>query len=443
MIGRARSYVCVLAAFGWGVCGLAQAQVSEAQNKLLARRAAEADCYRKLAETVYGVQINSETYVKDFVTESDTIRTAVDAFIKGIRLGEARYYEDGACEVDAEITVEKLITTLKEIHKAHYEGNRVTTSDFEQISKRINKDVIQVTGMGAPRPELPPDLPAGVEDVITPLPPDYTPPRELAVPGIWKSVPPQARLMAKRAAQVDAQRKLLEQILGVRLTSETLVRDFVTGSDEIATQASGIVVGAVERETYYHDDELIVEVTYAVPVERVVTTIKQLHSEHYHGNKITTQDIETIKKRLERSEILATGSGVPPAKFFEQAVSAGYQVPNWMAETIEATGQGAIDTSNPNAAQARLMGIRAAEADAYRALAELIYGLQIDSSTTVKDFITQHDDINTQVNAVIAGAVFSTPEIADNVVTVKASVPAAEVWRVIHGEMQVVQRQGG
>ncbi|MCH7995910.1 MAG: LPP20 family lipoprotein, partial [Planctomycetes bacterium] len=72
---------------------------SDAQNKLLAKRAAEADCYRKLAETVNGVKLNSSTYVRDFVTESDEIRTAVNTFVKGIRLGPPRYYDDGTCEV--------------------------------------------------------------------------------------------------------------------------------------------------------------------------------------------------------------------------------------------------------------------------------------------------------------------------------------------------------
>ena len=55
--------------------GTAHAQdVAEAQKKLLSKRAAEADAYRKLAEAVYGLQINSRTYVKDYVTESDEIR---------------------------------------------------------------------------------------------------------------------------------------------------------------------------------------------------------------------------------------------------------------------------------------------------------------------------------------------------------------------------------
>ena len=71
--------------------------VAEAQKKLLSKRAAEADAYRKLAEAVYGLQLNSRTYVKDYVTESDEIHGQVDEFIKGIRLGDPLWYDDGSC----------------------------------------------------------------------------------------------------------------------------------------------------------------------------------------------------------------------------------------------------------------------------------------------------------------------------------------------------------
>ena len=82
----------------------AEPSFTQSQAKLLARRAAEADCYRKLAETVYGIQIDSETFVLDFVAESDEIRSAVDAFITGVRLGTPRYFDDGTCEIDAELS---------------------------------------------------------------------------------------------------------------------------------------------------------------------------------------------------------------------------------------------------------------------------------------------------------------------------------------------------
>ncbi|MEK6797831.1 MAG: hypothetical protein AABZ12_02570 [Planctomycetota bacterium] len=419
---------------------VAQDPARDAQNKLLARRAAEADCYRKLAETVYGVKINSETHVRDFITESDEIRAGVDTFIRGVRLGQPRYYEDGACEVEAEVTVAKLISTLKEVHTAHYKGNTVKTTDFEQIKESIKTDVIKVTGSGAPRPDLPPNLPQGVEQAITPLPPEYKPPAVMPVPGIWKSVPPNERLMAERAGEVDAMRKLLEQIKGLRLTSDTLVRDFITESDEISTQAQGIVIGARRVGKYLHEDELIAEVTMEVPVEQVVTKIKELHSEHYHGNKVTTTDIQNIKQTVDRQYIQATGSGVPRRQIISQVQSSGVEMPQWMDRTIEATGEGTdpgMDT-----AQGKLKAARAAALDGMRKLTEQVYGLEIRSGTVVRDFVTQHDEITTQVEAIIDGAVTAPAIFEQGTARVTVTLPAADVWRVVHQHMVIVQRRG-
>lgn len=429
--------IALLAGAAWG-----QNPAAQAQNKLLAKRAAEADAYRKLAESVYGVQLNSETTVRDFVTESDEIRTAVSAFIKGIRLGQPRYFEDGVAEVDGEVTVAKLVTTLKQIHAEHYHGRQVTTTDIENITERVQTDVIKVTGTGAPRPELPPDLPPGIEDVIEPMPQGYAPPQVLSVPAIWKTVGPQARLMAERAATVDAMRKLLEQIKGVRLNSETLVRDFVTESDEISAKAEGIVIGAAQvGRAYLHEDELIVEVTMEVPVEKIVTRIKELHTQHYHGNKVTTTDVTNIKKTIQRDMIQATGTGVPNPKFIKQAASAGVVMPEWTGEVVQATGQGtdpAMDT-----AQGKLKAARAAELDAMRKLAEQILGMRIQSETTVQDFVTQNDQIRTLVDGVISGAVAGQPTFADGVATVTVSLPAAEIWAVVNDQMGINKRAQG
>src|SRR5207237_4673366 len=103
-----------------------QVDMGEAQAKLLSKRAAEADAYRKLAETVKGMQINSTTYVKDFVAESDEIRSHLDTFIKGTRLGSPRWFDDLSCEVPGEVTVERVIELLQEVHRCCYKGHHVT-----------------------------------------------------------------------------------------------------------------------------------------------------------------------------------------------------------------------------------------------------------------------------------------------------------------------------
>ncbi len=418
---------------------MAIGQVSDAQNKLLAKRAAEADGYRKLAETVYGVQLNSDTYVRDFVTESDEIRTAVNHYIKGIRFGTPRYYDDGVCELDAEVTVAKLITHLKEVHTAHYHGNHVSTSDIENVTQRIKNSVIRVTGSGAPRPELPPGLPEGVEEMLTPLPPGVSTSR-MSVPAIWKTIPPQARLMAMRAARVDAMRRLLEEIKGLRLNSNTLVRDFITEVDEISTEASGIVIGATEVSTYLHDDELIAEVVMEVPLAKVVTRITELHKQHYHGSYVSTQDIVNVKKNVVRASVRATGSGVPPARFQASARQAGYDSPEWMAQRIEVIGEG-TDPEIGSSAQGRLKAARAATLDGMRKLAENVYGLRISSSTTVRDFVAENDEISTQLNAVLRGATTDEAVFESGVARVKVSMPAAEVWTVVHQQSLIVSRR--
>jgi len=440
MVSRIRvwglfSAACVLVS----TVGLnAQDAVTDAQNKLLAKRAAEADCYRKLAETVYGLRLTSDTYVRDFVTESDEIRTAVDEFVKGVRLGPPRYYDDGTCEVDGEVTVAKLITSLKEIHTAHYKGNLIRKTDFEQIKETVKEDVIRATGSGAPRPELPPDLPEGIADVITPLPAGYTP--TMSVPPIWKSVGPQARLMAIRAAEVDAMRKLLERIKGLRLNSTTLVRDFITESDEIRTHADGIVVGASQLSTYLHQDELIAEVTMEVPVEKVFTKIKEFHSTNYKGSRVTSTDIVNTKKSIKHEMIQATGCGVPPARFLSTARTTGVDMPAWMGERLTATGH-ATD-ADIQTAQGKLRAARAAELDAMRKLAEQIYGLEISSNTTVRDFVTEYDEIAGEVEAVLAGAVPDEPVFTEDMASITMSMLAAEVWSVVHQHMMIVSRRG-
>jgi hypothetical protein len=133
---------------------------------------------------------------------------------------------------------------------------------------------------------------------------------------------------------------------------------------------------------------------------------------------------------------------VPRADLIAKAASSepGFYQPEWTARPIEAVGSG----TDPDmaTAQGKLKAARAAENDAMRKLAEQIYGLQIQSGTTVRDFVTQHDEINTQVQAVVAGAIPSEPKFGSDVVTVTVTVSASDVWRVVHSHMEIVQRKG-
>lgn len=54
----------------------------------------------------------------------------------------------------------------------------------------------------------------------------------------------QRRLMAMRAAKLDAYRVLTEQIHGIRIKGETTIAEAVVTSDRLATAVSGLIIGA-------------------------------------------------------------------------------------------------------------------------------------------------------------------------------------------------------
>lgn len=71
------------------------------------------------------------------------------------------------------------------------------------------------------------------------------------------------KLLAKRAAQIDAYRNLVEMIKGVQVTAKTSVRDMMLESDAIQTRTRGMLKGMEVKEVNYTKDgacEITVEV---------------------------------------------------------------------------------------------------------------------------------------------------------------------------------------
>ena len=70
------------------------------QKRLLAERAALSDAYRQLTEALNGVKVNAETIVRDYIIESDIIKTKVTGLIQGAQKVDQRYLSDDSVEVD-------------------------------------------------------------------------------------------------------------------------------------------------------------------------------------------------------------------------------------------------------------------------------------------------------------------------------------------------------
>jgi hypothetical protein len=83
------------------------------------------------------------------------------------------------------------------------------------------------------------------------------------------------------------------------------------------------------------------------------------------------------------------------------------------------------------------MAARAAELDAKRQLGEQVMGFKINSSTTVRDFVAERDEIDTQLDAYIQGSyVKSTSYDAEGKATVTVEMPAMQIWEVVNTYIQ-------
>lgn len=76
---------------------------------------------------------------------------------------------------------------------------------------------------------------------------------------------------------------------------------------------------------------------------------------------------------------------------------------DWSSQMITVTGSG-VPPAGIRGGQARLLARRAAIADAYRQLAEIVEGVQVDAETTVEMAALKSDTVSLRVEAVIQGA---------------------------------------
>jgi hypothetical protein len=79
--------------------------VNPAQARLMTERAAKLDALRNLSEQAQGINISARTSVRDFITQNDSIRSRVDAYIRGAKVVHTTYHEDGGVEVEMEVSL--------------------------------------------------------------------------------------------------------------------------------------------------------------------------------------------------------------------------------------------------------------------------------------------------------------------------------------------------
>jgi len=426
----------------------ARSKWNDPQKKLMAKEGAIADAYRKLAERVKGLQIEAETYVRDFVAESDEIDKSVNAFVRFAELGKPRYYEDGICEVDATLKLSTIVTELEKIRNGVYKGGKFKGTVFQKITQHVETDVIEVTGSAA----LADDRAEAEGGGRRPLPA-----RGGRNAGFWRGVPAKHKLMAKEAAIADCYRKLAERVKGVRIDAQTTVRDFVTESDEINKAVrTNLRWVKLNRPKWLEDG--IVEVRGSVKLNYIITTLDQIVEAKYKGDKVKMKRWQQVKQESHNIVVEATGSGTTSwgdksddddgdtDEGDDMAPGKGMVddddpvIPAWARQVYTATGKGALaDDEELSEARRKIKAERAALVDARRRLLEHIKGLRVDSRTTVSDFATETDEIRTQIDGLIRGSrQEGKPKWSeDGICEVTVVLDLKDLWRILQAQRRL------
>lgn len=423
-----------------------------------AERAARLDALRQLGEMIQGVRISSSTTVRDFVTENDSIRAEFQGLVQGAtQVGTAKYPGDGTCEVTMEITMDQIVywmrtMTYKYKHDDPRQYDQMPTYNNYQTSYRA-------VGSGAMGSAPTPDYNSNPNYNYPTPDTGYTPPTpSYPQSDIWERISGQGKLMARRGAIVSAYRNLAEMIQGVRIDSKTVVKDFVTESDQITAAFNGYIRGAqIVGDPRYLPDGTV-EVTAQVNLNETINTLQDM-SRQYHAS-IPPNKIEGMRQYWPNPVIQATGSAAVDQKYIRKApapVVNPYKpyvppqppqpvkpyVPEWADRTVKVTGTGARPENAISDGQARLMAQRAAIVDAYRLLAEQVYGLRLQSNTTVEDFVTSKDEIKTRVEGIIRGAELTQPRYnyADETAEVDVTLWLGHIWQALEASYRR-QNQG-
>ena len=138
---------------------------SRGLRRIRAKRAAELDAFRQIAEQIAGLRITGDSRVRDFMLESDSIQTSVTALIKGLKPESIAYGEDDSCDVAMKMTVREVIETLETIIRTHKRGFRTSREEIRNINQHVEDKHFTVTGNGAPRDQVAP-LPASAAAAI-------------------------------------------------------------------------------------------------------------------------------------------------------------------------------------------------------------------------------------------------------------------------------------
>jgi hypothetical protein len=185
-------------------------------------------------------------------------------------VGEPDYMPDGRVELVRGVKVKKVVEFLNTITKGKRlsDGSYLKTSEKSESKRESREKLIEVMG-------------------------------NAALPGSAGH----DKVRAKRAAEMDAYRRLAGRMMGVAISSKTTVRDFCLENDRLVAALSQKLRAAKPTAIKYINDGTC-QVTMQVKIADVIRTTKR----YVDGKLDTLRITDEVEHRL----FSETGNGVAP-----------------------------------------------------------------------------------------------------------------------------------
>ncbi len=242
------------------------------QAKINARRAAQAQASRTLAERIYGLPLTTKTTLQDLTLGNSTVETTVRQFIMGLQeMGEPRYQENGTFELDYSLETAPIFEALQKQLAANPSANIDPAVADALAGQASTPQTLHTTGYSA----LPDS--SGLK-----------------------------RLYARRAAELDAYQKLVKRVLEMPLNFPTTVKTLALQSAPLKAKLAGLVKRAQQTDlTYFSDEscELVVNLNSETVYEVCLVHLEQI--------KHPQAEIDQIRQNARSRNYSEKGKGLP------------------------------------------------------------------------------------------------------------------------------------
>ncbi len=252
-------------------------------------QAARVDCYAQLVEQIKGLKVSDNSTVLDAASQYFEQMANSSGFVQGAALGPPVYQGD-TCLIKAELTLDQIVENLT--RSVTVIDNKIK-NEFESI-KRFNKLIpVKVTGMGAlAAPETPDTAeisPKNTGELETI--------KNLLGPGQYK-------IMAMKAARLNALVNLAASIKGVRVSSVMSVRNCVGSSWQQADTEAVIQGARVVR--YAAVEPGLVQCWMEINLDTLVENIQKNGTLFSNGKDVS---VENIKRYNKLQKVVGIGQG--------------------------------------------------------------------------------------------------------------------------------------